>query len=58
MTEVKSPCMNICGLDENDMCFGCYRTLNEITHWHNYSNEEKIIVLGKANKRAQGEEDA
>lgn len=57
MNEVKSPCMSVCALDENDLCFGCYRTLNEITHWHSYSNEEKITILRKVNQRARGEED-
>ena len=45
MSEIKSPCISVCALDENDVCFGCYRTANEITNWSVYSDEEKRDVL-------------
>ncbi|MGJ8646504.1 MAG: DUF1289 domain-containing protein [Marinomonas colpomeniae] len=31
--QVKSPCVNICFLNEDDLCTGCYRTGKEISLW-------------------------
>ncbi|MEX1032521.1 MAG: DUF1289 domain-containing protein, partial [Cellvibrionaceae bacterium] len=30
---VKSPCISICLLDEEDICVGCYRSGSEISRW-------------------------
>ncbi|WP_155517391.1 DUF1289 domain-containing protein, partial [Pseudomonas amygdali] len=35
---VRSPCVSICALDEQDICTGCQRTVNEITRWSRMSN--------------------
>lgn len=44
MGHVKSPCINICKLDKNKICVGCYRTIDEIAHWTKYTDEEKIQI--------------
>jgi predicted Fe-S protein YdhL (DUF1289 family) len=44
METVKSPCINICKL-ENNICVGCFRTIEEITHWTNYTDLEKKMVI-------------
>ncbi len=44
---VKSPCVAICALDENDVCIGCYRTGEEITQWGDMDNAKKRDVLKK-----------
>lgn len=48
---VKSPCVAICALDENDVCIGCYRTGQEITDWGEMDNEKKRAVLKKVSER-------
>ncbi|MGR6872737.1 DUF1289 domain-containing protein [Pseudomonas sp. HK3] len=48
---VKSPCVAICALDENDMCIGCYRTGDEITNWGTMDNTEKAKVLENVSER-------
>ena len=30
---VKSPCVRDCCLGEDDICLGCFRTIDEITSW-------------------------
>lgn len=30
---VKSPCVRNCCLGEDDICLGCFRTIDEITSW-------------------------
>jgi len=48
---VKSPCVAVCALDENDICIGCYRTGDEITQWGEMTNQEKKHVLENVAQR-------
>lgn len=48
---VKSPCVAVCALDENDVCIGCYRTGNEITQWGEMDNQAKAEVMKSVAKR-------
>lgn len=50
---VKSPCIGVCVLDDNDVCVGCYRTGLEITDWVMYSDEQKAQVLKACAEREQ-----
>jgi len=49
--KVRSPCVSICALDENDLCIGCQRSGDEITRWSQMSNEERREVLRKVAER-------
>lgn len=54
MTEeaaVKSPCISICALNDEDICEGCYRSTQEITDWTALTNPQKEQVLLKVNER-------
>ena len=44
MSQVASPCVNICKL-VNNICKGCSRTIEEISNWTRYSDSEKKLVL-------------
>ena len=48
---VQSPCVEICALDDKDMCIGCYRTANEIIEWFSASDERKREVLVTVGER-------
>ena len=50
---VASPCVEICALDEQDICIGCQRSAMEITRWGRMSNAERRDVLTKCNERAR-----
>jgi predicted Fe-S protein YdhL (DUF1289 family) len=50
---IKSPCISVCVLDNQDVCEGCYRSANEITDWSLMSDEEKMETLKKAKERFQ-----
>ena len=50
---VKSPCVNICCLDEKDICLGCYRSCDEICKWGAMSNDERNDVMKKVAEREQ-----
>ena len=38
---VRSPCVHVCALDEQDICIGCQRTAAEITRWGRMDNAER-----------------
>jgi len=42
---VLSPCVDICALDEKDICIGCGRSAEEILDWGVMTNEQKRQVL-------------
>ncbi|MGR4973844.1 DUF1289 domain-containing protein [Pseudomonas sp. Z1-12] len=50
---VPSPCVNICALDDDDICTGCQRTVAEITRWSRMDNEERRAVLALCHERAK-----
>jgi predicted Fe-S protein YdhL (DUF1289 family) len=50
---INSPCVSICALNEDDVCVGCYRTGNEISHWGTYDNDKRLGVLKLAFGRAK-----
>ena len=47
----KSPCVNICALDEQDVCTGCFRSAAEISEWTQLSDEQKQAVITAADRR-------
>lgn len=51
--KVRSPCVSICCLDENDICIGCHRSGDEITRWSQLTNDERLDVLRKVAEREQ-----
>ena len=52
---VASPCVRLCTLGDDDVCVGCYRSLDEIKLWTRLSNAEKRQVIELANGRRPGD---
>ncbi|VEE16919.1 Fe-S protein [Ectopseudomonas mendocina] len=50
---VRSPCVHVCALDEQDICIGCQRTADEITRWGRMDNAERRAVLQLCLERAR-----
>jgi predicted Fe-S protein YdhL (DUF1289 family) len=48
---IRSPCVAVCALDEDDVCLGCYRTGEEITDWFMASNEQKLEIMRASEAR-------
>ncbi|MDO8313777.1 MAG: DUF1289 domain-containing protein [Rugosibacter sp.] len=58
MTAISSPCINVCRMQDN-LCLGCYRTLDEIATWSQMSDAEKMQILSKvANRSASAVENS
>jgi len=55
MAESESPCVRNCCLDSNDICLGCFRSMDEIMMWSKIDTtvEQKKQILCKAKQRQQ-----
>ena len=52
-TEVASPCIGVCKLDQKDICLGCYRSLQEIRQWSKSDEAGKTAIVERAEQRRQ-----
>ena len=50
---VPSPCVRNCCLDQEDVCMGCGRTLDEIMHWGDAEDAERAWILERAKQRVK-----
>jgi uncharacterized protein len=48
----ESPCTRRCCLDDDDVCMGCGRSLEEIVAWSGSSDAEKREILVRSRRRA------
>lgn len=51
--KVKSPCQLICTYDDDRVCIGCYRSIEEVAKWDSLTNDEKQKVIENTQKRRQ-----
>ncbi|MFK7962473.1 MAG: DUF1289 domain-containing protein [Burkholderiaceae bacterium] len=49
--EPASPCISICQLDDNGLCTGCLRTIDEITAWGTLGADGKRQILAAVESR-------
>ena len=50
---VKSPCIEVCSLNDQDVCIGCYRTAKEIIEWFSATDERKQEILAAVDNRRE-----
>ncbi len=48
---VASPCIRQCCLDDQDICCGCLRSLQEIIDWGNASDDQRRATLARCVRR-------
>lgn len=48
---IESPCNRHCCLDQNDICLGCRRSLEEIRQWAESDPATKQTILDNARQR-------
>ncbi|MDA9941819.1 DUF1289 domain-containing protein [Luminiphilus sp.] len=48
---IKSPCIEVCALDDHNVCIGCYRTADEIIDWFSASDDRKRDILEALQRR-------
>ncbi len=42
---IESPCVKICQIDDDGLCVGCDRTLDEIAGWGSWPAERRDAVM-------------
>jgi len=42
--KISSPCVDICKLDGNGICIGCFRTKEEIARWSQMNDFTKSFI--------------
>ena len=47
------PCTRNCCLNDEDICLGCFRSLEEITFWGEAVEQERIAILQNAKQRRE-----
>lgn len=52
-SEFSTPCIGVCQYDNEDICRGCFRTLDEISNWALMTEEERKEIMKKLDERAQ-----
>lgn len=45
LEEIETPCVGQCCLDDDDICLGCFRSLEEITGWAVADNDKRRQFL-------------
>lgn len=48
---IKSPCIRHCGLNVDNICVGCGRTVRELRIWSNCNDEEKQKIISESRNR-------
>lgn len=49
--KVVSPCVSLCCLDEEDVCMGCLRHVDEITGWHQMDEAQRLALMKELERR-------
>jgi len=47
---IVSPCQNVCKIEDN-ICIGCFRTLDEISVWSKLSSQKRAEIMESVKKR-------
>jgi hypothetical protein len=53
LSDVPSPCVQNCCLDDNDMCLGCFRMIDEILIWGTATTQQRLDVVQACALRKQ-----
>jgi predicted Fe-S protein YdhL (DUF1289 family) len=52
-TYIQTPCIRVCRLNEDDICIGCLRSLEEIGAWPDADTDERMRILDNISKRSR-----
>ncbi|MGE8067476.1 DUF1289 domain-containing protein [Pseudomonas sp. NPDC089569] len=48
---VPSPCCGVCRLDEQKVCLGCFRHVEDIREWRSADDERRRVICANAAQR-------
>ncbi len=52
-----SPCLNICTLGDDNVCLGCFRSLEEIVGWARMTAAEQHATIARAKGRSDSRDE-
>lgn len=50
---VESPCIRNCCLNDDDICLGCFRHVDEIIEWGPADDQQRVCILEKVKQRIE-----
>ena len=50
LQRIVSPCQNVCKI-ENNICVGCFRTLEQISNWSQLSDQKRHKIIKSLEKK-------
>jgi uncharacterized protein len=50
-SEIPSPCVRTCCLDDDDICIGCGRALDEIVAWGTADDSTRRAIVERSRER-------
>ncbi|MCF6172096.1 MAG: DUF1289 domain-containing protein [Bacteroidales bacterium] len=53
-----SPCSHVCTRDLNNICLGCFRSMDEIRDWWKFPESKKQQVIKNTEKRKTQKDEA
>ena len=51
--EIISPCIGVCSMNDDGLCAGCYRTIDEIREWWDMQDAQRASVMSVLGEREQ-----
>ncbi|MDC0423269.1 DUF1289 domain-containing protein [Methylophilaceae bacterium] len=51
--EISSPCVGVCQYNNEEICSGCFRTVEEISQWTKISDVEREKIMGELDARME-----
>lgn len=51
---VPSPCISLCRLDEQKVCLGCFRHVEDIREWCSADDQRRRVIVAQAEQRKAG----
>jgi len=48
---VPSPCISLCRLDEQKVCLGCFRHVEDIREWRSADDQRRRVIVAQAEQR-------
>ena len=49
--QIESPCIGLCTLNNDGVCIGCYRSMDEICAWADASGDERRQIMEAVERR-------
>ena len=51
--QFSTTCIGVCQYDNEDICKGCFRTLDEISNWALMTEKQRQEIMQELNQRAE-----